>query len=95
MGDGETSGGIGLSLGMMDFGVKKICLGSSLAVQWLGLGGFTAVALVQSLVGVLGSCEPRSVAQTNEQTNKQKPLDALSVTFLLWDALPLAVWIET
>ena len=33
--------------------------GNSLAVQWLGLGAFTARARVQSLVGKLRSCKPR------------------------------------
>ena len=30
---------------------KRNCTGNSLAVQWLGLGAFTVVAHVQSLVG--------------------------------------------
>ena len=33
-------------------------IGSSLAVQWLGLGAFTAVAQVQSLVEELRSHKP-------------------------------------
>ena len=33
-------------------------LGSSVVFQWLGLGTFTAVAQVQSLVGQLRSCKP-------------------------------------
>ena len=37
-------------------------LGNSLAVQWLGLGTFTAVAQVQSLVRELRSRKPQSVA---------------------------------
>ena len=32
-------------------------------VQWLGLGAFTAVAGVQSLVGELRSCKPHGVAK--------------------------------
>ena len=45
----------------------------SLAVQWLGLGAFTAGARVQSLVGKLRSCKPHGVPpapKTNKQTNK-------------------------
>ena len=37
--------------------------GSSLAVQWLGLGAFTASAPVQSLVREIRSCKPRGVAK--------------------------------
>ena len=36
-------------------GLSKDNLGTSLAVQWLGLGAVTAVARVQSLVGEPGS----------------------------------------
>ena len=43
--------------------------GNSLAVQWLGLGAFTAVAQVQSLVGELRSCKPHGVAK---KTLRQK-----------------------
>ena len=32
-------------------------------VQWLGLGAFTVVARVQSLVGELRSCNPCSAAE--------------------------------
>ena len=38
-------------------------LGNSLAVQWLGLGAFTAGAQVQSLVGKLRSCKPCGMAK--------------------------------
>ena len=38
-------------------------LGSSLAVQWLGLGAFTAVVWVQSLVRELRSCKLRGTAK--------------------------------
>ena len=37
---------------------KMLDIGDSLAVQWLGLGTFTAVAQVQSLVGELRSRKP-------------------------------------
>ena len=45
----------------------KITIGNSLAVQWLGLGTFTAVARVQSLVGELRSHKP-----CHGPKNKQK-----------------------
>ena len=47
-------------------------LGNCLAVQWLGLGAFTAGAQVRSLVGELRSRKPCGTAKTNKQTNKQK-----------------------
>ena len=42
---------------------KSQSMGNSLAVQWLGLGAFTAGAQVQSLLGELRSCKPRSAAK--------------------------------
>ena len=36
--------------------------GNSLAVQWLGLGTFTARAWARSLMGELRSCKPRGAA---------------------------------
>ena len=39
---------------------KEEFLGNSLAGQWLGLGAFTARALVRSLVGELRSYKPHS-----------------------------------
>ena len=45
--------------------LKNITLvGSSLVASWLGLGALTATAWVQSLVGALRSCKPRSMATT-------------------------------
>ena len=38
-------------------------LGNSLAVQWLGLSAFTAVAQVQSLAGELRSHKPCGMAK--------------------------------
>ena len=49
--------------------VKKYIVGNSLVVQWLGLGAFTAMARVRSLVGELRSCRPRGVAK---KINKKK-----------------------
>ena len=49
--------------------LKNSPLGNSLEVQWLGLGAFTAVAQVQSLVGELRSCKPHGVAK---KTLRQK-----------------------
>ena len=43
-------------------GLKDKC-GNSLAVQWLGLGTFTAGDQVQSLVKELSFCKPRSVVK--------------------------------
>ena len=48
-----------LILAAVETGCLKIFnCGSSLAVQWLGLGTFTAVAQVQSLDGGLGCHKP-------------------------------------
>ena len=41
---------------------KTPSFGNSLAVQWLGLGTFTASAQIQSLVRELRSCKPRGQA---------------------------------
>ena len=43
--------------------------GSSLAVQWLGLRAFTAVARVQSLVRELRSRKPHSTARKVKKYN--------------------------
>ena len=48
---------------MIKYKVIKDNNGNSLVVQWLGLGTFTAVGRVQSLVGELRSCKPCSVAK--------------------------------
>ena len=45
--------------------------GNSLTVQWLGLGAFTAVAWVQSLVGELRSRKPHSATKKTKTINKQ------------------------
>ena len=42
----------------------------SLAVQWLGLGAFTAVAQVQSLVGELRSCKLHGMARPKKKKKK-------------------------
>ena len=47
-------------------------MGNSLAVQWLGLGAFTARAQVQSLVGELRSRKPRGVAIKQQQQQQRK-----------------------
>ena len=46
---------------------KNLILGNSLAVQWLGLDAFTAVARVQFLVRELRSCKRRGVSKKNPQ----------------------------
>ena len=45
--------------------------GNSLAVQWLGLGAFTAVTQVESLVWELRSCKPHGTAKKNPKKQKQ------------------------
>ena len=63
--------------------VEKQALGSSLVVQWLGLGTFTVVAWVQSLVRELRSCKPCGSAK--KQT--KKPPSTLMA--LLFQSVPL------
>ena len=46
--------------------------GSSLAVQWLGLGAFTAGAWVQSLIRELRSCKMRHGQNKIKQKLKNK-----------------------
>ena len=51
--------------------------GNSLAVQWLGLGAFTAGVRVQSLVEELRSRKPCGAAKpTNQPTNHWAPVKA-------------------
>ena len=54
-------------MGTLSF--KKHRVGSSLLVQWLRLGAFTAVTRVAPLAGELRSCEPQDIAK-NKQTKK-------------------------
>ena len=55
---------------MKYFFLKKIYIcRDSLVVQWLGLGAFTAVAWLQSLVGELRSLTPCSVAKKKKDMN--------------------------
>ena len=44
----------------------KIFLGNSLVVQWLGLGAFTAMAWVQTLVGELRSHFPQATQRSQK-----------------------------
>ena len=44
-------------------------LGNSLAVQWLGLGTFTEVAQIQSLVGELRSRKSQHGQKKKKKTN--------------------------
>ena len=48
---------------------RNSVLGNSLTVQWLGLGIFTTMAWVQSLVGELRSHEPHGVAEKKKERN--------------------------
>ena len=48
-------------------GLRKCFLGNSLVVQWLGLGAFTAVAQVQSLIGELKSHKPCGMAKKKKK----------------------------
>ena len=47
---------------------------NSLAVQWLGLGAFTAMARVQSLVRELTSRKPRSTAKKKKKNSKNSAI---------------------
>ena len=49
---------------------KKPQRGSSLVVQWLGLGSFTAVARVPSLVGELRSHKMHGTAKKKKASKK-------------------------
>ena len=62
--------------------LKQRTLGNSLAVQWLGLGAFTAVAQVQSLVRELRSRKPHSTAK-NKQTSKQTNRGPSTLLYLI------------
>ena len=46
---------------------SKEDVGNSLAVQWLGLGAFSAGTQVRSLVGELKSHKPHSVAKKKKR----------------------------
>ena len=46
---------------------KTLAWGNSLAVKWLKLSAFTAIACVQSLVGELRSCKLHGVAKKQQQ----------------------------
>ena len=50
----------------------KKCFENSLAVQWLGLGAFTVVARVQSLVWELRFCKLHGVAKNTYKVLSQK-----------------------
>ena len=48
-------------------------LGNFLAVQWLGLGSFTVVGMIQSLAGELGStCRIPPDTQSSEKKKKER-----------------------
>ena len=49
--------------------VTNMVIRSSLVVQWLALGAFTAMAWLRSLVGELRSCKLRGAAKKKPQTN--------------------------
>ena len=61
------------------FRIRK--LGNSLAVRWLGLHAFTAVARVQSLVGEIRSHKPQGTAKKKEK--KRKTLNVQMAPFSL------------
>ena len=50
-------------------------------VQRLGLGIFTAMALVQSLVGELKSCKPYGVAKNKNKKERKKKNTVVGSTF--------------
>ena len=66
--------------------LKLLRAGSSLEVQWLGLGAVTAVARVQSLVGELKSCKPHGAAQP--KTKKVVLADSTPVSNPSFSNLP-------
>ena len=66
---------------------KNPGLGSSLVVQWLGLGAHIAGAWVRSLVGELRSHKPWGAAK--KQTNKQKKTKNKS-----WTELLISLWVN-
>ena len=51
--------------------LQEVGVGNSLAVQWLALGAFTAVARVQSLAGELRSRKQRGTAKKKKRKNKR------------------------
>ena len=51
--------------------ILKEIKGNSLAIQWLELGTFTAVAWLQYLVRELRSCKPRIVAKKKKKERKE------------------------
>ena len=58
--------------GTLEFPSKKRKLGSSLAVQWLGLGAFTVMDQIQSLVGELRPHKLSSMAQNGKKKKEEK-----------------------
>ena len=58
--------------GTLEFPSKKRKLGSSLAVQWLGLGAFTVMDQIQSLVGELRPHKLSSMAQNGTKKRKRR-----------------------
>ena len=52
--------------------LKKLKIGNSLAVQWLGLSTFIAGAQVQSVVGELGSHKPHGAAKKKKKQPKNR-----------------------
>ena len=54
------------------FNIKELRFGNSLAVQWLGLSAFTAVAQVQSLVGELRSPQAMRCSQKEKKKKEKK-----------------------
>ena len=59
-------------------------------VQWLGLGTFTAVAWVQSLVRELRPRRPHSLGQKKEILAMWDPWGAEDPCYPLWCSLPAA-----
>ena len=83
---------------------KNLCLGNSLAVWWVGLGVFTAMAQVQSLVG---STKIQQAAQCRKKKKKtlpnptsqrfspiffQKFYNFVSYTFTSWSWFLCMLW---
>ena len=66
-----------------EFPLKKCSIGNSLAVQWLGLGTFTTMYWVQSLIWELRSCKPQGVATKKKKNWKQKITTKVNSTVII------------
>ena len=68
--------------------------GSSLVVQWLGFGAFTAVAQVQSLVAELRSLKPLGASKNKNRKTPIIPSSGSSTSAILtfWAEYSSLLW---